>query len=119
MTGPGTLQLRLSGESRMIATIFTGLQERMPRGPRGGTLYRLSLKENTDGVSSRLYCDLPLSVFADLFPGAAAARPQKPANPVLVAPGTASPAGTAQGGRSRYDIGYNIRQQGADPMEAP
>jgi len=82
MRGLGTIQLRLSGESGMIAAIFLGLKERMPLGPRGGSLYRLSLRENTDGVSSRLYTDLPPAVFADLFQGAAVARPQDAACPV-------------------------------------
>lgn len=81
MRGLGTIQLRLSGESGMIAAIFLGLKERMPRGPRGGSLYRLSLRENTDGVSSRLCCDLTPAVFADLFQCAAVARPQDTANP--------------------------------------
>jgi len=104
----------------MISAIFMGLQARMPRGPRGGSLYRLSLKENADGVSSRLYCEVPPAAFADLFPGAAAARSQKQTNPVLAAPGTASPVGTAQRlVRIRYDIGYNTGQRGTDPMEAP
>ena len=82
MRGLGTIQLRLSGESGMIAAIFLGLKERMPRGPRGGSLYRLTLRENTDGVSSRLYTDLPPAVFADLFQWAAVARSQDTASPV-------------------------------------
>lgn len=120
MRGLGMIQLRLSGESGVIEAIYLGLKETIPRGPRGGALYRLSLRENTDGVSSRLYTDLPPAIFADLFQGAAAARRQDSAYPVPTTPGVATLIRPVHDlPKLRYHIGYKAQHEPPPQEDAP
>lgn len=62
----GTIQLRLTGTDAVIRAIYNRLCASSPRGPRGGLLYRCSLKERDHGIV-QLYADLPVSTFGDLF----------------------------------------------------
>lgn len=67
----GTLKIRLTGEDAVIRAIYNRIRDTSPRGPRGGIIYRCSLKERDHGVM-QLYADLPLEVLGDMFAGGAA-----------------------------------------------
>ena len=69
MREAGMITMRLSGESSDIFEVYQGLRDRLPTGPRGGSLYTCSIKENVDGVTSRLYVNLPRAEFGDLMAG--------------------------------------------------
>lgn len=73
----GMLQIRFSGQTSLVRRIYDRLSARMPRGPRGGHLHRCGLKENSDGVTARLYVELPPELYAELFgdPAASSASP--------------------------------------------
>lgn len=74
----GMLQIRFSGQTSLVRRIYDRLSTRIPRGPRGGMAHRCGLKENTDGVTARLYMELPPELYGELF-GDPAAGPAGPA----------------------------------------
>lgn len=76
----GMLQIRFSGQISLVKRIYDRLSIRMPRGPRGGHLHRCGLKENTDGVTARLYLELPPELYGEMF-GDPAANPAASTSP--------------------------------------
>ncbi len=63
-----TLNIRLTGQQEVIGAIYSSISSASPRGPRGGLLYRCSIKERGNGIT-QLYADLPLEALSDLFGG--------------------------------------------------
>ena len=87
-----TLNIRLTGEEAVIRAIYNRIREASPRGPRGGLIYRCSLKERDHGVA-QLYADLPLEILGDLFAGSidsesAGLQPSLLPNIPMMAPGS-------------------------------
>jgi len=83
----GSLSIRLTGQDEVIRAIYNRIREASPRGPRGGYLYRCSLKERDNGIM-QLYADLPASVLGGLFADgvpAASAEIQPPLLPLAPA----------------------------------
>lgn len=78
----GMLQIRFSGQTSLVRRIYDRLSARMPRGPRGGMAHRCGIKENGDGVTARLYVELPPELYAELFGDPAVS----PAGPVMTTP---------------------------------
>lgn len=72
----GMLQIRFSGQSALVRRIYNRLSVVMPRGPRGGFLHRCGIRENCDGVTARLYVELPPELYAELFADQAANQPR-------------------------------------------
>lgn len=73
----GLLQIRFTGQISLVRRIYDRLSTQIPRGPRGGHLHRCGLKENSDGVTARLYLELPPELYGELF-GDPAASPAGP-----------------------------------------
>lgn len=63
----GMLQIRFSGQTSLVRRIYDRLSTRIPRGPRGGMAHRCGIKENGDGVTARLYVELPPELYAEMF----------------------------------------------------
>lgn len=78
----GMLQIRFSGQISLVRRIYDRLSSRIPRGPRGGMSHRCGIKENGDGVTARLYVELPPELCADLFGDTAASS----ADPAMTTP---------------------------------
>ncbi|ACD95166.1 hypothetical protein [Trichlorobacter lovleyi] len=114
MNSEGMLQIRFSGQISLVRRIYDRLSVRIPRGPRGGFRHRCGIKENSDGVTARLYVDLPPELYADLFADPAAS-PQKQAKTTLqvgseriINAETVEPDRTANR-RPTYRIGYRLQ----------
>lgn len=61
-----TLQVRFTGSAALVKALYDHLHAKIPRGPRGGSLYRCTLKDRDNGLA-QLYADVPADVYADLF----------------------------------------------------
>lgn len=103
----GMLQIRFSGQISLVRRIYIRLSARMPRGPRGGFLHRCGLKENGDGVTARLYVELPPELYADLFSNPSASSTTVPmVSSDLIVNAEAVEPNKSKANRSTYRIGY-------------
>lgn len=79
----GTLQVRFTGPTALVKALYDHLHAKIPRGPRGGSLYRCTLRDRDNGIA-QLYADVPSHVYADLFDPSF--RPTGPSAPQFVEP---------------------------------
>jgi hypothetical protein len=80
----GTLQVRFTGPTALVKALYDHLHAKIPRGSRGGSLYRCTLRDRDKGIA-QLYADVPAHVYADLFDPSFRSA-QSPAHPSMLAP---------------------------------